>query len=303
MALIIGGKNTASEVRAKAAARVALLLACGLALTLVMPLVASAASVTTPTPVANGTLDLQAWPDSGQLIIVTAITVPESVRLPATVRVPVVEGATVQWAGEVLGGDLSADPERKYTMIKSPAGGQYAEFTLETTRSAQVDSSLPGLTVDGSKTTASFEWIQSVSSPFTSFSLRVPANSGNVVVSPKPSAAPEQNTAGETLYSGDPLTLAPGARQKVTLSYTAGAAGAAGGTSSSLNTLIYVLGFALAVALVVLVVLIVRQRQGTGIAAPTASARRPSEKAAATKPSKAEEDGPDDDTWGFDVEE
>ena len=75
--------------------------------------------------------------------------VPETTKLPTTVRVPVPEGATVQWAGEVLGGDLSADPARTYKMIKSPVGGQYAEFTLGAdAQSAQVDADMAAVTVE-----------------------------------------------------------------------------------------------------------------------------------------------------------
>ncbi len=142
-------------------------------------------------PEAGGDLDLQTWSEAGQLIVVTAITVPETVKLPTTVRIPVPEGATVQWAGEILGGELSADPARTYKVIKSPVGGQYAEFTLEQTRSAQVDSAMAVVKVEGDVTSAAFEWIQSVSSPLTSFSVRVPANASNPQITPQPSGQPD----------------------------------------------------------------------------------------------------------------
>jgi hypothetical protein len=295
----------------------AALVACILLLA-ASPVTAHAAAATTPTPAANGTLDLQTWPEGGQLIIVTALEVPDTVKLPAIVRIPVVQGATVNWAGEVLGGDLNADPARKYVIKKSPAGGQYAEFTLEQTRSAQVDASMPGLTINGNSTTGTFEWIQSVSSPFTSFSVRVPPNSSGVVVSPQPSSLPQQNASGESLYSGDPMTLAPGARQKVSFTYTTGAAGAGSSRTGSMNTLIFLLIAALIVAVVALVIVASRQRSG-GAQPPAASGSRGTAKKAsastsgsgkrpAKTPSPPAADEPqehdsEDDAWGFDVED
>ncbi len=285
------------------------LAVCALTAALLLSLGAPLSAFAATAPQAGGDLDVQAWTESGQLIIVTAVAVPEDVKLPATVRIPVPDGASVQWAGEVLGGDLSADPAREYKLVKSPAGGQYAEFTIEETRSAQVDAQMSAVTVDGATTTATFEWIQATASPLTSFALRVPPNAQNVKMTPSPSGAPDTNDIGERLYSSAPVKLEPGATQTVSLSFTAGTAPAAGAASDSgLNTLIVVLIVALAAAVVVLFAVIARERrsvsvtpeQSTGEHRPARRSERPSavpaEKAADDSGAKS---SPDDD-WGFD---
>lgn len=269
-------------------------------LTLATPLLAFAAVSAKSAPDANGTLDLQTWAEGGQLIVVTAVAVPESVKLPTVVRVPLVEGATVQWVGEILGGDIAADPERAYTIKKSPAGGQYAEFEIKSARTAQVDAWMSGLTTSGDSVAGTFEWIQSVSSPSTSFSVRVPPNSKDVVVSPKPSGQPSRNAEGESLYFGDPIALKPGSRQTVSFSYSQGAA--ANGASSaggSANTVLYVLLAALVIAVVALAVVIRRQREA-GQSSSSVASSRPRERTSGGDAEQHEEGSESDDAWGFD---
>jgi hypothetical protein len=271
--------------------------ACVLLVTLAAATVAGAAAA--PAPEAGGDLDLQTWSESGQLIVVTSVTVPESVKLPTVVRIPVPDGAAVQWAGEILGGELSADPARPYKMIKSPVGGQYAEFTLEQTRSAQVDSSMAVVKVEGDVTSAAFEWVQSASSPLTSFSVRVPANASDPQITPRPSGQPDTNAAGERLYSGDPVKLKPGQKQQVSFSYSTGAAAPAQAAGSSLDALIGVLAAALGLALIVLVVVIVRQRRGSANAVPSpgTSRRAPRDEGPVQAPRA---DSTPEDGYGFD---
>lgn len=270
------GRN---PMRLKAAAA---LVTCALIVGLLAAPAAMAAE--SATPKAGGTIDLQAWPDNGRLIVVVAITVPADSKLPATVRVPVPEGANVQWVGEVFGGDLSADRALPYEMVKSPVGGRYAEFTLEQTRSAQVDAEMPALTQDGDGVSASFEWIQATDSPFTSFSIRVPASASNVKISPPSSSPPEPNAAGELLYSGDPTRIEPGGKQLVEFSYStlAPPPATAGGSGSPL---IFAFSVALVVAVAAFIVVIVRQRQG---GAPPVS-----------EDQDEEASGASDDTWDF----
>lgn len=296
MARIIGGKKATPEARFKVAA---LMVGYLLAAVLVAPVTVFAAVATAPD--AGGGLDVQTWADSGQLIVVMAVAVPEDVKLPTTVRVPVPVGATVQWAGEVLGGDLNADPARPYKIIKSPVGGQYAEFTLEQTRTAQVDADMPTLKINGDITSASFEWIQSVASPFTSFSMRVPANASDPNLSPQPSTQPETNSEGERLYSGDPLNLKPGQKQTVTFSYSTAAVSSAA-RAGGMDPLVLALIAALVVAVVALFVVLARQRQSAG---PTTPARLDSPGSATrgeTPDDESQSVAASDDDWGFDDE-
>ena len=281
----------------------ATLAAVVLAAIISAPIVAFAANA----PSAGGTLDLQAWPENGTLVVVTALTIPGTTKLPVTVRVPVPAGAQIQWAGEILGGDPAADPTRVYKVKKSPAGGQYAEFTAETTRVVQVDSYLPVLKTDGANTSATFDWIQSVNAPSETFSMRVPKGATNVVLTPKPSGAPETNAAGETLYSGDTLQLAAGSTTPVSIAYATGAAPvgatAAGGTGQSLLYFAFAL---LVVVAGVLVVIVVKQQKpgGSSVSEDASSTDRRRKKAQADEDPADAEQSPadkdaDSDDWGF----
>jgi hypothetical protein len=280
MARIIDGSLGVSARRGVVALAAGLVLAVALG----SPTAGLAAGVNAPE--AGGVLDLQTWVESGQLVIVTAIAVPESTKLPATVRIPVPDGAAVQWAGEILGGDLSADPARPYKIVKSPAGGQYAEFTLEQTRSAQVDSQSSTVTVDGAKTSAAFEWVQS--------------NASGVKITPEPSGAPDTNSNGERLYSGGQMTLTPGQTQNVAFSYSTVVAGPSTASTDPVRSLVIVLIIALVAAVAALAVAVARQRKGAVPAQPgPATSQGPSAKVqtAADKPASGTTA---DEDWGFD---
>ncbi len=243
------------------------LAACVLAVALASPLPAAAAKASgkqkQAAPQAGGTVDLQSWTENGQLVVVTSLSLLDTVKLPTVVRIPLATGATVQWAGEVLGGAVSADPQRSYKIKKSPVGGEYAEFSVSETRTAQIDCVVPGLSVAGDAVTGSFEWVQSAASPFTSFSVRTPPNSVNVQIKPAPVGAPETNQAGEKLYSSSPLALKPGQTQTVSFSYSALSARTTS-TSGSSNTLLIALFAMLVVAIAVAGVLFVRHLQAGG---------------------------------------
>ena len=273
--------------------------AIALAVALLVPVSAFAATA----PAAGGPIDVQAWNDNGTLVVVTALTIPETTKLPTTVRIPIPAGSQVQWAGEVLGGDPAADPARTYAIKKSPVGGEYAEFTVESTRSAQVDTNLSVVQTTGTTTSAAFDWVQSVSSPVVSISLRAPAGATNVVLAPKPTSSPEFNSAGEALYSGDPLVLKPGSTTHVALSYTAAGAGTGGSAKSAggSSSLIYFLIATLVVVAGILVVVLVRQRENAAAPSPAPEARdaRRPQGAVPTQPAEESKDA-DDSDWGFD---
>jgi len=270
----------------------------GLLLTLAFAAPASALSA--KAPAAGGPLDVQAWPENGTLVVVTALTIPETTQLPVT----------------VLGGDPAADPGREYKVKKSPAGGQYAEFTVETTRVVQLDSYLPVIKTDGANVSAAFDWIQSVTSPSQTFSIRAPKGATNVVITPKSSGTPETNAAGETLYPGDSLQLKVGSTTPVSLAYTQGSTATAGtitSTSGKSQSLLYFIFATLVVAAGILLVVLVKQRERANAAPeaperPVRRAKKPDTSAAARSKDKrdahddAHDDADDDDDgddWGF----
>lgn len=226
-----------------------------------LPIVLPAASTTASGPAvpvsAGGPVDAQIWPgqEGGQTAVITAVEVPAEQKLPAVVRVPVLAGTTVQWAGEVLGGDPNSDPERSY-VLKQGVGGQYAEFTVTKSHRAQVDSLGTPFTVNGDKVSVTVQWVQSVSSALTAISVRIPANVSRVEISPAPVGEPTKNAAGEALYVLNPVKYAPGQKQAIAISYSTKPPSA---STASTGPLLIGLGVALAVAVVVLIVVVARQ--------------------------------------------
>ncbi len=180
-------------------------------LALAVPSAASAVS-------AGGPVDVQIWPQDGQTIVISSVELPSGTRLPAVVRIPVVPGSTVEWAGEIVGTDASGDIVAPYKLVEG-VGGQYAEFTLTKSLHGQIDSVASTLTLSGTIVSTDVDWVQSVSATQTTFSVRVPSGVSEVQITPVPDGKPVTNELGEALYLLPSTTLAAGEKQTVSLSY------------------------------------------------------------------------------------
>jgi len=211
-------------------------------------------------PVAAGPLQVQVGPaQAGQATAVLIdVNLDPSVKLPARVRIPVPPGASIAWAGEILGGPASQDPQRAYT-LKTGVGAQYAEFALSVSHDGQLDAALP-LVVSGTHATSLVRFVQSVPATSTGFSVRMPADATNTKISPAPVAAPQTNPAGESLYALPTAALAPGASITVSVAYDQGTRPATV-SSSNLTALYLVLGIVLVLLVATLAFLVVRQRR------------------------------------------
>jgi hypothetical protein len=218
-----------------------------------------AAATAQPVSLAGTPLEVQLWP-GGQpgftLFIVTG-HIPEGEPLPATVRLPLPQGAEVVWAGEILGGPLTEDPEREITVVEA-AGGQALEMTAESTRTVQYEAVGPALSSVDGMTTSVFEWVQTVPTGDVVFSVRIPASTGSVEIDPMPVGSPRTNDSGERLYTLRPAVLTEGQTFSVTSVF--GPPGTEGSTGSQ-PPLLWVLLGVLAVALAALVLTVVRQRR------------------------------------------
>jgi hypothetical protein len=180
---------------------------------------------------------------------------------------------------------------------------------VETTRLAQLDSYLPVIKTDGANVSAAFDWIQSVTSPSQTFSIRAPKGATNVVISPKSAGTPETNAAGETLYPGDSLQLKLGSKTPVSLAYTQGTTATVGATTSTSGksqSLLYFIFATLAVVAGILLVVLVKQREAANADAPVAAerpvrrAKKPEANVAARSADKDDaDDDADSDDWGF----
>ncbi len=229
----------------------ALVLACSLASvalaqtgTPTVPPSTAATDAVTPAPLAEGVYQVQLAPDitPGQAAAIVAVQLPPRTQLPAMVRIPVPQGAMPTWVGEILGGDPTADPDRPYRMVQG-TGGQVLEMTLEQTRSAQAEFTIPSTAADGT-TTMKLTWIQAAPSERTEFSVRMPGGVSQVQIAPTPEGTPATNPLGETLYALPTKIMKPGETTAITVSYAGGQGSARqgqAGSASSGSTVLYAL--------------------------------------------------------------
>ena len=248
----------------------------------------TSASASASTPVdaaAGGPVDFQIWPgQAGKTAMITVVEVDAKTKLPVTVRVPVAPGATVEWAGEIMGGPAESDIQRPYKLVQGQ-GGQFAELTLTTSHRGQVDAVGFPLKVSKDLATVSVEWVQSVSSPLTTTSVRIPAGVSKVKISPKPEGDPVKNVDGELLYTLKSQSYKPGEKQTIEISYST-IPPVEPAPGSELTPVLIGLGIALVIAVIAVVILV--RRQSTGVQTsgdddgddqeePTGGAMRPSD--------------------------
>lgn len=244
--------------------RIAQVFSAGMLLALVLTPVALGQARATA-PVALGGMDVQVWPEAepGQTVVIASLTIDEKTKLPATVRIPVIEGMQVQWVGEISGGDASQDPTRTYT-TEEGTGGRYVEFEASQYRFAQVEMIGLPVTPDGDRTKVAAEWVQSVPSTITAFSVRTIPGVRDVRITPVPVGAPDENQTGERLYTLPSKELKPGQKATVSVEYASGTQfeGGLDGAGNT-NTIIGVLLAGIALAVVFLVWMLGRQRRAS----------------------------------------
>jgi hypothetical protein len=240
-------------------------LVAGLAAPAAIAMAAPAASAKSA-PLVAGSIGIQVAPadDKNFAVVLVDLVLDRAVKLPATVRVPIPPGGNVMWAGEVLGGDVNADPQRPYT-VHQGTGGQYAELTLSQSHQAQIDTGGLPRALNGTTVSTTIEYVQSVPSTATSFSVRVPAGATDIKITPPPQGVPDSNAAGEHLYVMATQALSLGDKVAVSVSYKNAASGAAGGSSNNQTMLLIALGVALVAVIVALV--FVQRARGTSAGA------------------------------------
>ncbi|MDO8914938.1 MAG: hypothetical protein Q7W16_02495 [Coriobacteriia bacterium] len=225
------------------------------------------ASPSTPVAAAvPAAVEVQLWPSEpdGFNVVVSA-QLAESVKLPATVRIPVPAGVTLGWVGEVFGGDPAKDVKRAY-IIEEGTGGRVLVVTLTQSRMMQYEGLMPQLVQDGERYTATVDWVQSAPSPSQGFAVKMVAATGDVKTEPAFEGAPQVNASGEKLYSLPTTTLSVGQTQRVTVSFVRAAAGTtpaqpvSGGDGSPVLTALFSM---LAAAVIALVIVAARSKRRT----------------------------------------
>lgn len=208
-------------------------------------------------PAQLETLEVTVHYEQGSPIVLVSGTLPEGTKLPATVELPVPKGGEFQWAGEILGGDPSADPSVEYT-VKEVGGMDVYSMTLTKAPMAQVEVVMPSaVAFDGSTYRSALAWTAVSQIPNVNLFVRMPA--GAKVTEPAEGAEVIPGPTGYSYYARKATDVKPGAKLDLVFAYTAPAAAAAGGTTSdpsapaSNNTLPMVLIVAFAVGALALV--------------------------------------------------
>lgn len=243
------------------------LLAILCASLLVGAITAPAIAQTPAAPLATGSMDIQIWPGAqqGSTVVIASVTLDPDVPLPATVRIPIVPGTTVDWAGEIAGTAPEDDPVREYTVVDGE-GGQYAELVVSEFRQAQIESIGLPLVVSGDSSSVEVPWVQSAPATETILSVRLIPGARDVEITPAPAGPPARNQQGETLYTLPVQTLADGQTVDISIAYETGTqfeGGLQGGEAA--NTVIGILLAALAVAIVGLMWALSRQRRTAAV--------------------------------------
>jgi hypothetical protein len=170
---------------------------------------------------------------------------PDSTALPAEGELSVPAGAQLQWIGEILGKDPSADPELKY--VKSAGGGvDIYRFTLTKSRVAQVEVSAAGAVVPkGTGSDVSVAWVPSRDVPEVRMSVSLP--SGAQIVREAEGAAVAPGGAGGYYAK---IVKSPKAGEALRLSFAysvpappSAPGGAASGTDGTVATVVILLIF------------------------------------------------------------
>ncbi|MDZ4180358.1 MAG: hypothetical protein U1E29_14185 [Coriobacteriia bacterium] len=181
-----------------------------------VPSIATAA----PVPLDGVTLQIQLMPEAepGTSVLIVGVDLPEGTPLPATVRLPLPEGAEVFWAGELTGLGPEDDILREFTIVEG-IGGQAVEFTVEETLTVQYDALYGTMGINDGDISTTLRWLQTVPTGEVSIGVRIPPRSEQVRLDPAAPGPPISNSAGESLYTLRPVNLEPDSEFVVSVTY------------------------------------------------------------------------------------
>lgn len=210
---------------------------------------------------------------SGGVMLVSG-ELPETVKLPAEAELSVPAGSSLQWVGEILGGDPSADPELKYTK-STVDGSDVYRFTLTKSRTAQVEivtSEAAGF--DGTNYTSGLKWSATQAVPEVRLSVRIPQ--GAQIVQPSPEAELQPGASGYSFYTKSVKDVKPGDQLDMAFSYQVAATPASTTAATSSGSTAQIVIILIAVAAGGFFVMAVRRKMaaasGDAVAPTRASA-------------------------------
>ena len=190
------------------------------------------------------------------LAIVNALLDPQD-ALPAEIQIPVPAGATVLWAGEVLGGDPADDPTSTYTVERVDDMDVYT-MTLTQSYTGQMEIALDPASVKGDRVESGFTWVNTGPEVMVNAAVVAETGAADIQVVPARVGDVQSNDIGETLHPLEGRRVATGDSYAITASWERTVANASGATDSP-GALPYLLG-ALLVAILALIAVVVGER-------------------------------------------
>lgn len=178
-------------------------------------------------PVAWQSIDVTVHDEGSSSVTMITGTLPEGTPLPAQVELSVPAGGELQWAGEILGGDPSADPSAT-PQVRTVDGFDVYTFTLTKALIGQIEITKPAFyRFDGTGYSGSLNWVSTNDVDRLRLSVRLPA--GSRVATMTPGAELLQGPEGSSYVDKSFDGVKAGGESVLMLSYVA--ASAAGTTA------------------------------------------------------------------------
>lgn len=199
---------------------------------------------------------------SGGMLLVSG-ELPDKASLPAEAELSIPAGSEVNWIGQILGGDPSADPELQYKMSTEDGVDVY-RFTLTESRIAQLEVPITTeIGFDGTNYNAALAWTSSQDVPEVNMSVKIPAGSQIVRQAADASVAPAED--GYSYYAKTVSNVEAGQQLDLSFAYSAaapaGAASVPNAPSATVGPL--VIAFLIVAAIAVVFVVVSRRKTVT----------------------------------------
>jgi copper chaperone CopZ len=123
-------------------------------------------------------LRVQLFMFNNQPLLIVSGTIPESTPLPATVNLAVPEGALVEWAGEIAGGEVANDPKADYELLETKDGWDIYSLTAKKYHVVQIEAQLskPFQTMTGNDGSVNFTYVPATDADELKIGIETPAN-------------------------------------------------------------------------------------------------------------------------------
>jgi len=224
--------------------------------TMLLAVASPLAAVAAPVPPAA--VDISVHDEQSGTILLVAGQLPPDTKLPAQMELAVPRGAQLQWAGELLGGDASADPEAEYTK-RTEGDSDIYTLTLKQAPQAQIEVIAPGLvtrTATGGQ--GELKWTPIADVDAARISFRIPVSAK--ITTPAEGAELFPQQGGYSFYSRELTDVKKGEPVLFAFAYEVGAPAAGGGAQGTNNQVVPILLLAAVIAFGAVVVVAIRRK-------------------------------------------